>query len=117
MTKNFFFYSKVPTLFGIIIMMCQLVITDRRRCFLIGRAACHALLCSLLQLLLVPAVAMGQCGFAVTGDHTVTTRGSVTLANAAGRCSAGPLGNSDNGNTHEARDLGKSLSPSILLFQ
>ena len=53
----------------------------------------------------------------MTGDHVVTTRGFVTLANAGDRRSAGQLGNSDKGNLHEARDLGKSLSPSILLFQ
>lgn len=51
----------------------------------------------------------------MTGDHVVTRHGFVTLANAG--CRAGQLGNSDNGNLHEARDLGKSLSPSILLFR
>jgi len=56
-----------------------------------------------------PVIAMRQCSFAVTGDHAGTTRGFVTLANAGDRHSAGQLGNSDNGNRHEARDPGKYL--------
>lgn len=46
-----FFYPKVPTLFGMVIMICQLVIMDRRRYCIMERASCHALLHSLLQLL------------------------------------------------------------------
>lgn len=65
----------------------------------------------------VPVVAMWQRSFAVTGDRVVTTCGFVSLADAGDRCSTGQLGNSDNGNLHKARDLGKSLSLSILLFQ
>lgn len=63
---------------------------------------CSTLFCSSWDYSVVSVVAMGRCSFAVTGDH-----GFVTLANAGDRRSAGQLGNSDDGNLHEARDLGK----------
>lgn len=71
-------------------MMCQFVTMDRRRCCIIERASCHALLYSLLSV--VSAIAMGQCSSAVTGDHVVTTCGFVTLPNAGNRYRTHQLG-------------------------
>lgn len=68
---------------------------------------CFALFCGSWHGSVVPVITIRLRNFALTCDHTVTGHGIVTVANAGARSAFASLHNSDDGNLHETRDLGK----------